>query len=85
MFEKKFQNILKKLAKLILGRLQRLKTFSTTTDLDKNRVQMTAYLNDAIYNVMESYVGRFFELVKDSAQVLERVDSIVASMKNGEK
>lgn len=59
--------------------------FSTTTDLDKNRVQMTAYLNDAIHNVMESYVGRFFELVKDSAQVLERVDSIVASMKNGEK
>ena len=43
---------------------------------------MSTYLNDAIHNVMESYVGRFFELVKNSAQVLERIDSIVSSMKN---
>lgn len=44
---------------------------------------MSTYLIEAIHNVIESHIERFFMILKNSAQHIELIDSLVAPMKNG--
>jgi len=51
--------------------------------LDEVRGQMGTYLIEAIHTVIESHIDRFFAILKNSAQHIELIDSLVAPLKNG--